>query len=81
MDGGKKVEWKMATSSDAGGELSSPVRLFGLIPPPGNIPRFITNNSLPSSIAEDVPSFLKWMSSRFPEGGDVESHEVGNGTV
>ena len=45
LDNGMKVEWKMATSSDAG----------------GNIPRFMTNSSLPNSISEDVPSFLKWM--------------------
>lgn len=42
---GDKVEWVMATSSDAG----------------GNIPRFITNSSLPGQIAADVPSFLKWV--------------------
>ncbi|CAD6584290.1 MAG: hypothetical protein TREMPRED_003790 [Tremellales sp. Tagirdzhanova-0007] len=56
----RKVEWKMATSSDAG----------------GNIPRFMTNSSLASSISEDVPSFLKWMVRRFPEGGEVESEAV-----
>lgn len=44
----KGVEWLMATSSDAG----------------GNIPRFMTNSSLPSSIAEDVPSFLQWLRKR-----------------
>lgn len=48
--GGAEVEWRMATSSDAG----------------GNIPRFVTNSSLPRSIAEDVPSFLTWMWKRFP---------------
>ncbi|WVR08098.1 hypothetical protein IAU60_005144 [Kwoniella sp. DSM 27419] len=53
---GDKVEWRMATSSDAG----------------GNIPRFVTNSSLPNSIAEDVPSFLGWMVKRFPEGHEVE---------
>ncbi|ORY34819.1 hypothetical protein BCR39DRAFT_592329 [Naematelia encephala] len=60
LDGGQRVEWRMATSSDAG----------------GNIPRFVTNSSLPSSISEDVPSFLKWMAKRFPEGGPVETHPV-----
>ena len=44
LDDGAKVEWRMATSSDAG----------------GNIPRFMTNSSLASQIAVDVPSFLKW---------------------
>ena len=44
------VDWRMATSSDAG----------------GSIPRFITNSTLPKSIAEDVPSFLSWMWKRFP---------------
>jgi hypothetical protein len=44
------VEWRMATSSDAG----------------GNIPRFITNASMPKNVAEDVPSFLHWMWKRFP---------------
>ena len=42
----------------------------------GNIPRFMTNSSLASSISEDVPSFLKWMVRRFPEGGEVESEAV-----
>ncbi|KAK8849628.1 hypothetical protein IAR55_004963 [Kwoniella newhampshirensis] len=60
LESGDGVEWRMATSSDAG----------------GNIPRFVTNSSLPSSIAEDVPSFLKWMVGRFPEGGDVGSKPV-----
>ncbi|RSH93358.1 hypothetical protein EHS25_007714 [Saitozyma podzolica] len=63
LEDGEKVEWKMATSSDAG----------------GNIPRFVTNSSLPNSISEDVPSFLKWMVSRFPEGtpaASTPSHAV-----
>ncbi|OWZ66749.1 hypothetical protein AYX15_02071 [Cryptococcus neoformans] len=60
MDKGKQVEWRMATSSDAG----------------GNIPRFVTNSSLPNSIAEDVPSFLSWMVNRFPEGGEVASGHI-----
>ncbi|WVQ75045.1 hypothetical protein IAR50_004654 [Cryptococcus sp. DSM 104548] len=59
-DNGKAVEWRMATSSDAG----------------GNIPRFVTNGSLPNSISEDVPSFLSWMVGRFPEGGEVASQPV-----
>ncbi|RXK35432.1 hypothetical protein M231_07287 [Tremella mesenterica] len=58
LDEGTKVEWKMATSSDAG----------------GNVLRFMTNASLPGKIAEDVPSFLKWMVRRFPQGGEVASH-------
>ncbi|KAK4689424.1 hypothetical protein P7C73_g651, partial [Tremellales sp. Uapishka_1] len=57
---GGRVEWNMATSSDAG----------------GNIPRFITNTSLPSKIAEDVPSFIEWMVKRFPAGGNVASEKV-----
>lgn len=44
------IEWRMATSSDAG----------------GNIPRFVTNGALPKSISEDVPSFLKWMVRKHP---------------
>ncbi|WVQ96016.1 hypothetical protein IAU59_003116 [Kwoniella sp. CBS 9459] len=62
LDGGEVVEWRMATSSDAG----------------GNIPRFVTNGSLPNSISEDVPSFLGWMVKRFPDGGDVDSLPVGS---
>ncbi|OCF43861.1 hypothetical protein I317_02304 [Kwoniella heveanensis CBS 569] len=62
LNGGDVVEWRMATSSDAG----------------GNIPRFVTNGSLPNSIAEDVPSFLGWMVKRFPDGGDVDSLPVGS---
>ncbi|WWC73743.1 uncharacterized protein I206_107715 [Kwoniella pini CBS 10737] len=57
---GLDVEWRMATSSDAG----------------GNIPRFVTNGSLPNSIAEDVPSFISWMQKRFPVGGEVTSKTV-----
>lgn len=53
---GAAVEWRMATSSDAG----------------GNIPRFVTNASLPKSIAEDVPSFLKWAIKRWPPEGPEE---------
>ncbi|WWC65782.1 uncharacterized protein I303_108404 [Kwoniella dejecticola CBS 10117] len=60
VNGGAEVEWRMATSSDAG----------------GNIPRFVTNGSLPNSIAEDVPSFLGWMQKRFPVGGEVTSKTV-----
>ncbi|WVF68469.1 hypothetical protein IAT40_003236 [Kwoniella sp. CBS 6097] len=62
LDGGDVVEWRMATSSDAG----------------GNIPQFVTNRSLPGSIAEDVPSFLGWMVKRFPEGGEVDSLPIGS---
>ncbi|WVW86973.1 hypothetical protein I302_109029 [Kwoniella bestiolae CBS 10118] len=60
IEGGREVEWRMATSSDAG----------------GNIPRFVTNGSLPNSIAEDVPSFLGWMVKRFPVGGEVTSRPI-----
>ena len=60
--GAGQVEWRMATSSDAGGESRLRTSLIE-----GNIPRFLTNSSLPSSIAEDVPSFVKWLSSRYPE--------------
>lgn len=56
---GAAVEWRMATSSDAG----------------GNIPRFVTNASLPKSIAEDVPSFLKWALKRWPPEGPQEGAE------
>lgn len=49
VENGARVEWRMATSSDAG----------------GNIPRFMTNSALPKSIAEDVPSFLRWMLRRY----------------
>jgi hypothetical protein len=122
LEDGEKVEWKMATSSDAGGGSDSLLphchastlphfqtsRLphshfftlchFATLPPhiticawargctcvlsgacPGNIPRFVTNSSLPNSISEDVPSFLKWMVSRFPEGtpaASTPSHAV-----
>ena len=59
----------MATSSDAGGTCNFATPFSGgdgLILTLGNIPRFVTNASLPSSISEDVPSFLKWMVQRFP---------------
>lgn len=60
-DGGRAVEWRMATSSDAG----------------GNIPRFVTNGSLSKSIAEDVPSFLKWAAKRWPpDAADLEPQAV-----
>jgi hypothetical protein len=65
VEGGARVEWKMATSSDAG----------------GNIPRFMTNQSLPSSIAEDVNSFLKWSTKRWPEGEDMGGSEQAAGTA
>lgn len=57
--GGDAVEWRMATSSDAG----------------GNIPRFITNGTLPKSIAEDVPSFLKWMVRKYSAIPCAETEE------
>ncbi|KAI9632257.1 uncharacterized protein MKK02DRAFT_20263 [Dioszegia hungarica] len=47
-EGGRSVEWRMATSSDAGGD----------------IPQILTRVSLPSSIAEDVPCFLEWLAKR-----------------
>lgn len=57
VEDGLRAEWRMATSSDAG----------------GNIPRFMTNGALSKSIAEDVPSFLRWMMRRYDwteaEGG------------
>lgn len=40
-----RIQWRMATTSDAG----------------GNIPQWMTNMSLPGKISEDVPSFLKWI--------------------
>ncbi|WWC92765.1 uncharacterized protein L201_007724 [Kwoniella dendrophila CBS 6074] len=60
IQNGNQVQWRMATSSDAG----------------GNIPRFVTNGSLPNSIAEDVPSFIGWMEKRFPIGGEVTSKHI-----
>ncbi|WRT69650.1 uncharacterized protein IL334_006640 [Kwoniella shivajii] len=60
IEQGNEVEWRMATSSDAG----------------GNIPRFVTNGSLPNSIAEDVPSFLGWLEKRFPVGGELSSRPI-----
>ncbi|KAH7103978.1 hypothetical protein BKA62DRAFT_695196 [Auriculariales sp. MPI-PUGE-AT-0066] len=39
-----KTEWLMATSSNAG----------------GNIPQFVQDMSIPSSIASDVPRFMAW---------------------
>lgn len=81
MDKGRQVEWRMATSSDAGGKHL----IVHIIPSrwcnpiyahEGNIPRFVTNSSLPNSIAEDVPSFLSWMVNRFPEGGEVASGHI-----
>jgi hypothetical protein len=68
VEEGSKVEWRMATSSDAGGEAFRYSSSHA-----GNIPRFMTNSSLPSSISEDVPSFLKWMVKRFPESTEVET--------
>lgn len=50
---GDAVEWRMATSSDAG----------------GNIPRFVVNSSLPGKISEDVPSFLSWLVHKQKDGG------------
>jgi hypothetical protein len=48
---------------------------WGGVDKAGNIPRFITNSSLPNSIAEDVPSFLSWIERKFPdkEAGGVDS--------
>ncbi|KAM0788242.1 hypothetical protein ACM66B_001394 [Microbotryomycetes sp. NB124-2] len=45
---GDGVTWTMATSSDAG----------------GLVPRFVSELAMPSKIAEDVPSFLKWIEAR-----------------
>lgn len=56
LNDGAAVEWRTATSSDAG----------------GNIPRFVTNASLPKSLAEDVPSFLRWAVKRWPPEGPQE---------
>lgn len=67
VEDGKRVEWRMATSSDAG----------------GNIPRFVTNSALPKSIAEDVPSFLRWMMRRY-DGVDEQvntSHRKPSGSA
>ncbi|KAI5450163.1 hypothetical protein NCC49_003312 [Naganishia albida] len=44
-EGGKKVEWLMATASDAG----------------GSIPQFLTNMTLPGKVTEDVPSFVHYL--------------------
>lgn len=56
-------------------------RLVGsleLTPSLGNIPRFVTNSSLPSNVAEDVPSFLAWIEKKFPEpeGGAIGSEQA-----
>ena len=50
-EGGKKVEWRMATASHAG----------------GNVPMFVSNNQMPAKISEDVPSFLNWLDKKFPQ--------------
>ncbi|BEJ17557.1 hypothetical protein CspHIS471_0609580 [Cutaneotrichosporon sp. HIS471] len=60
---GKRTEWRMATSSDAG----------------GSIPRFVTNSALPKNIAEDVPSFLRWMMKRYT--ADEEAENKANATI
>ncbi len=44
-----KVEWTMATASDAG----------------GNLPRSLQNPAIPSQIAKDVPHFLAWAKKEF----------------
>ncbi|KLT43118.1 hypothetical protein CC85DRAFT_259215 [Cutaneotrichosporon oleaginosum] len=56
-----RTEWRMATSSDAG----------------GSIPRFVTNSALPKSIAEDVPSFLRWMMKRYSAAGSGSGSGTG----
>lgn len=43
-----KVEWRMATTSSAG----------------GLIPQFLTNSALAETVAKDVPLFLKWMRAK-----------------
>ncbi|EER41944.1 conserved hypothetical protein [Histoplasma capsulatum var. duboisii H88] len=43
-----KIEWRMATSSQAGGW----------------IPRFLQHSSIPNAIAKDVGLFLKWVDER-----------------
>lgn len=65
-EGGKKVEWRMATASHAGGKSCMPstlARANGL----GNVPMFVSNNQMPAKISEDVPSFLKWLDKKFPQ--------------
>lgn len=47
LDDGR-VEWLMATSSAAG----------------GNIPQFVQDMSIPGQIAHDVPKFLAWIKTR-----------------
>ncbi|THG98688.1 hypothetical protein EW026_g3539 [Hermanssonia centrifuga] len=49
---GGKVEWRMATASRA----------------EGNLPQFLTERSMPSSISHDVPGLLKWLHSLRPKG-------------
>lgn len=84
-----EVDWRMATSSDAGGQLFIRKTMFTIgdhtrtrrekrLTVTGNIPRFVTNSSLPSSIAEDVPSFLAWIEKKFPEpaGGPIGSEQA-----
>ncbi|KAJ9112639.1 hypothetical protein QFC19_000659 [Naganishia cerealis] len=55
IEGGDKVEWLMATSSDAG----------------GLIPQFLTNMSLAGKITEDVPSFVKYLNTKMEAGDDL----------
>jgi hypothetical protein len=65
IEDGKRAEWRMATSSDAG----------------GSIPRFVTNSALPKSIAEDVPSFLRWMMKRYPSDEQTADNTAANAAI
>ncbi|KAJ9095240.1 hypothetical protein QFC21_005606 [Naganishia friedmannii] len=51
---GDKVEWLMATSSDAG----------------GSIPQFLTDWSLAGKVTEDVPSFVEYVNGKIAAEGD-----------
>ncbi|KAJ9112725.1 hypothetical protein QFC22_006227 [Naganishia vaughanmartiniae] len=53
IEGGDKVEWLMATSSDAG----------------GSIPQFLTDWSLASKVTEDVPSFVEYVNNKMELAG------------
>lgn len=52
VDGGDKVEWWMATASDAGGKSEPAWRGVELMSRAGSIPQFLTNMSLPGKVTE-----------------------------
>ncbi|KIP12281.1 hypothetical protein PHLGIDRAFT_98205 [Phlebiopsis gigantea 11061_1 CR5-6] len=52
-----KIEWRLATSSRA----------------EGNIPQFLTERSMATSISRDVPGFLTWLKSEKEKASAVEA--------